>query len=163
MNPLFREAEKFEFTEKGKTMFGLKPDDALHVMEHSAHVRRVFAAADEEDEAAHKARMRNITKVFQTRSAQEDRQKLRAELNELGYDRNEVVADRRAGAATINELIAEIAFLRDEPVNAVRLRVNRARTAHYDKVVDEFLLKGSLGKDPRTDAELMKAGGWYTP
>jgi len=147
-------------------MFGLKPDDALHVMEHATHVRRVFAAADEEDEAAHQARMRNMTMQFQTRSSQQDKQKLQqqaVELNEIGNERNDVTAANRSGTATINELIAEIAQLRGESTDVIRERVNKVRTAHYNQIVDDFLQRGFLQKDYRNDPEQMSGRAWYAP
>lgn len=134
-------------------MFGLKPDDALHVMEHAAHVRRVFGQADAENEAEHRAALRrsqdayddatmtNMTAMLAIRSSQQEKLKLQQQavkIKEIMDGRNDVIAANRSGTETINELIVQIAQLRDESTDVIRERVNKVRMAHYNKIVDDL-------------------------
>jgi hypothetical protein len=148
-------------------MFAMNQEDSLAVMEHAAVVRTAFGRVDAEDEAAHDAVMRRgQTAMLGIRSAQLDKQKLHQQavkLAEMQNAKNDVAAVGLAAAATINDLIAEVARLSGRPEREIKISVNSLRTKHYDRIVDDFLCTGVLQKDFRTDAEHMKVRDWYTP
>lgn len=125
-------------------------------------ITEVHEGAESIAESERQARLvQGVTVVLQKHKNNQQLVELRNQLNETAYKRNEVIAALNASSDTIKSLIQEIAQLKKQSVEEVRLRVDIARTLFYEQEVDEFIRDGYLVKDPRLDHA--NQWSWYTP
>lgn len=145
----------------------LNAEDALGLQEDLAILRnnrnRVQSAALMTDEAAHHAAVGDSLRgsTVALRAQQNHLAKLKANLDALMNDRNDIVALSYAFEDVLKILAKELAKAIDVPAEEMLPRVYEAVSRHYDKHVEDAIARGTIVRDQRRDPEVMTHRDWY--